>query len=47
MKIEDKEQTIVGLHANFELHQSVHVHTGTKNEHVHANFGKIHNITPT
>ena len=31
MKIENKEQTILGLHANFELDWTMHVRTGAKN----------------
>ena len=31
MKIENKEQTILGLHANFEHYQSVQVRTEAKN----------------
>jgi hypothetical protein len=34
MKIENGEQPILGLNANFELDQSVHVRTGA--EHVRA-----------
>jgi hypothetical protein len=30
MKIENGEQPILGLHANFELDRSVHVHIGAK-----------------
>ena len=31
MKIESKEQSILGLHANFEPNQGVHVRTEAKN----------------
>ena len=31
MKIENKEQTILGLYANFDHDPSMHVHTGAKN----------------
>jgi hypothetical protein len=31
MKIENGEQPILGLNANFELDQSVHVRTGAEN----------------
>ena len=31
MKIENKEQAILGLRANFEHDRSVHAHTGAKN----------------
>ena len=31
MKIENKEQTILGLHANFEHDPSMYVRTGAKN----------------
>ena len=35
MKIENKEQTILGLLANFEHDRSVHARTGTKNVRTH------------
>ena len=31
MEIENKEQTILGLHANFELDRTMHERTGAKN----------------
>jgi hypothetical protein len=40
MKIENEEQPILRLNANFELDQSVHVRTGAKNLCSRAHFSK-------
>jgi hypothetical protein len=44
MKIENGEQPILGLHANFELDRSVHVRTGAENVRARDHFFKtVHN----
>ena len=40
MKIENKEQAILGLHANFEHDRSLHARSGAKNVRVHNHLTK-------
>ena len=47
MKIENGEQPILGLHANFELDRSVHVRTGAENVRVRNHFFKKCTIDQT
>ena len=40
MKIENKEQAILGLLVNFEHDRSMHARTGAKNERAHCHSAK-------
>ena len=40
MKIENKRQTLLGLHANFEHDRSVQARTGAQNVRVHNHLTK-------